>query len=112
MEVFVCGLLFLLCPAWCLVRLVFVLKPCVLFLIDVFSGFFTFISDTEEQDIEFLSSDPEYFETVHYTDQPGTVDGVVDPDAALTVVIEGADFTCVSRYKEFHNLLTNGFPEL
>lgn len=110
MEVSVCGLLFLLSPVLCLVRLFFVLKIFVLFLTDVFPGFFTFISDTEEQDIEFLSSDPEYFETVHYTDQPGTVDGVVDPDAALTVVIEGADFTCVSKIKEFHNLLRTSFP--
>lgn len=62
-------------------------------------GFFTYESDTQEQDIEFLSSDAEYYQTVHYTDQPGTVDGNVDPDAAVTVVIDGADFTAFGEHR-------------
>ncbi|KAJ7761599.1 concanavalin A-like lectin/glucanase domain-containing protein [Mycena maculata] len=57
-------------------------------------GFFTYISDTQEQDIEFLSSDPEYYQQVHYTNQPGTLpDGDTDPDAAKDVEVPGADFT-------------------
>jgi beta-glucanase (GH16 family) len=45
-------------------------------------GFFTYRSDTAEQDIEFLSSDPDYYQHVYYTNQPGHPNGVVDPDAA------------------------------
>jgi len=51
-------------------------------------GFFTYISDTQEQDIEFLSSDTDYYERVHYTNQPGSVNG-----AAQDVQVPGADFT-------------------
>ncbi|KAJ7784486.1 concanavalin A-like lectin/glucanase domain-containing protein [Mycena metata] len=56
-------------------------------------GFFTYISDTQEQDIEFLSSDPDYYQHLYYTNQPGTVGGVVDTAAAKNVVVPGADFT-------------------
>ncbi|KAJ7016650.1 concanavalin A-like lectin/glucanase domain-containing protein [Mycena alexandri] len=56
-------------------------------------GFFTYISDSQEQDIEFLSSDSDYYQHLHYTNQPGTVDGDVDPAAAKSVVVSGADFT-------------------
>jgi len=57
-------------------------------------GFFTYISDTQEQDIEFLSSDPDYYQHLHYTNQPGQLpNGDVDPDAAKDVVVPGADFT-------------------
>jgi hypothetical protein len=45
------------------------------------AGFFTFFSDTQEQDIEFLS-DPDYYQHLHYTNQPGQLDnGDVDPDS-------------------------------
>jgi len=56
-------------------------------------GFFTYISDSQEQDIEFLSSDSDYYQHLHYTNQPGTVDGDVDPAAAKSIVVSGADFT-------------------
>ncbi|KAF5375747.1 hypothetical protein D9757_008984 [Collybiopsis confluens] len=62
-------------------------------------GFFTFKSDTQEQDIEFLSSDTDYFQHVYYTDQPGNVNGVVDPDAHKDVVISGADFTAFGEHR-------------
>lgn len=45
------------------------------------AGFFTYISGTQEQDIEFLSSDVDYYQRVGYTNQPGSVGGVVDTDA-------------------------------
>ncbi|KAJ7649701.1 concanavalin A-like lectin/glucanase domain-containing protein [Roridomyces roridus] len=56
-------------------------------------GFFTYISDTQEQDIEFLSSDVDYYQQVHYTNQPGLLNGNTDPNAAKDVTIPGADFT-------------------
>ncbi|KAJ7675747.1 concanavalin A-like lectin/glucanase domain-containing protein [Mycena polygramma] len=56
-------------------------------------GFFTYISNTQEQDIEFLSSDTDYYQHLYYTNQPGNVGGVPDPDAAKDVVVAGADFT-------------------
>ncbi|KAJ6461335.1 concanavalin A-like lectin/glucanase domain-containing protein [Mycena sanguinolenta] len=56
-------------------------------------GFFTYISGTQEQDIEFLSSDTNYYQQVHYTNQPGNVNGNPDPDAAKDIVVPGADFT-------------------
>ncbi|KIK63495.1 glycoside hydrolase family 16 protein [Collybiopsis luxurians FD-317 M1] len=62
-------------------------------------GFFSFISDTQEQDIEFLSSDTNYFQHVYYTNQPGTVNGNVDPNAHKDVVISGADFTAFGEHR-------------
>ncbi|KAF7364796.1 Concanavalin a-like lectin glucanase [Mycena venus] len=57
-------------------------------------GFFTYISDTQEQDIEFLSSDVDYYQHVYYTNQPGQLPGGgVDTNAAKSVVVPGADFT-------------------
>ncbi|KAJ7505216.1 concanavalin A-like lectin/glucanase domain-containing protein [Mycena galericulata] len=57
-------------------------------------GFFTYISDTQEQDIEFLSSDTDYYQHVYYTNQPGQLpNGDTDPAAAKSVVVAGADFT-------------------
>ncbi|KAJ7366951.1 concanavalin A-like lectin/glucanase domain-containing protein [Mycena albidolilacea] len=57
-------------------------------------GFFTFFSDTQEQDIEFLSSDPDYYQRLHYTNQPGQLDnGDVDPDSQKDVEVPVADFT-------------------
>ncbi|KAG8769120.1 hypothetical protein FRC15_004770 [Serendipita sp. 397] len=63
-------------------------------------GFFTYISETQEQDIEFLSSDPNYYQTVHYTNQPGLIDGDVDPAATRDVVVPGADFTYVTCFSQ------------
>ena len=73
-------------------------------------GFFTYKSDTQEADIgkfscgsdlgaitnigvEFLSSDTDYYQRVHQTNQPGLVNGNTDPNAYKAVVIPGADFT-------------------
>jgi beta-glucanase (GH16 family) len=62
-------------------------------------GFFSYHQDSDgsnvqETDIEFLSSDPNYYDTIHYTNQPGTVAGVVDPDAAKVITVQ-QDLTCV-----------------
>ncbi|KAJ7175932.1 concanavalin A-like lectin/glucanase domain-containing protein [Mycena filopes] len=57
-------------------------------------GFFTYITDTQEQDIEFLSSDTDYYQHLYYTNQPGQLpNGDVDTAAAKNVVVPGADFT-------------------
>ncbi|KZT29563.1 glycoside hydrolase family 16 protein [Neolentinus lepideus HHB14362 ss-1] len=53
-------------------------------------GFFTYKSDTEETDIEFLSSDPTYYNTVHYTNQPHTTQ---------EVQVNGADFTAFGDHR-------------
>ncbi|KAF8581774.1 glycoside hydrolase family 16 protein, partial [Ramaria rubella] len=50
-------------------------------------GFFTYKGDSQEQDIEFVSADPNYSQTVHYTNQPGT-----------TVIIN-ADLTEFSNHR-------------
>lgn len=62
-------------------------------------GFFTYYqnsdgSGVQETDIEFLSSDPVYYDTIHYTNQPGNVNGVTDPAAAKVATVS-ADLTCV-----------------
>ncbi|KAG8815242.1 hypothetical protein FRC19_001170 [Serendipita sp. 401] len=62
-------------------------------------GFFTYISGTQEQDIEFLSSDTDYYQTVHYTNQPGLLNGDIDPDATKDVVVPGADFTAFGEHR-------------
>ncbi|KAJ7791701.1 concanavalin A-like lectin/glucanase domain-containing protein [Mycena olivaceomarginata] len=57
-------------------------------------GFFTYITGTQEQDIEFLSSDSDYYQHLYYTNQPGQFpNGTVDLAAAKSVVVPGADFT-------------------
>lgn len=48
----------------------------------------------KEIDIEFLSSDPVYYNTIHYTNQPGSVGGVPDSNAAKVVTVS-QDLTCV-----------------
>ncbi|TFK47024.1 concanavalin A-like lectin/glucanase [Heliocybe sulcata] len=53
-------------------------------------GFFTYQSDTQEADIEFLSSDPNYYNTVHYTNQPHTTQ---------EVSVDGADFTAFGDHR-------------
>ncbi|KAK7056750.1 hypothetical protein VNI00_002467 [Paramarasmius palmivorus] len=63
-------------------------------------GFFTYINDSQEQDIEFLSSDADYYQRVSYTNQPGRFpNGEVDPDAHKDVVISGADFTTFGTHR-------------
>jgi len=63
-------------------------------------GFFTYKNDTQEQDIEFVSADPEYYQTVHYTNQPGQLPNTdPDPAAHKDVVIPGADFTCFMEHR-------------
>ncbi|KAF8600000.1 concanavalin A-like lectin/glucanase [Ceratobasidium sp. AG-I] len=62
-------------------------------------GFFTYQSDTQEADIEFLSSDADYYQTMHHTNQPGLLNGDTDPNASKTVVIPGADFTAFHEHR-------------
>lgn len=55
-------------------------------------GFFSYHqnsdgSNVQEIDIEFLSSDPNYYDTIHYTNQPGSVGGVPDSNAAKVVTV-------------------------
>ncbi|TFK47022.1 concanavalin A-like lectin/glucanase [Heliocybe sulcata] len=53
-------------------------------------GFFTFQSNTQEADIEFLSSDPSYYNTAHYTNQP---------HVTQEVTVDGADFTAFGNHR-------------
>ncbi|KAF8600024.1 concanavalin A-like lectin/glucanase [Ceratobasidium sp. AG-I] len=62
-------------------------------------GFFTYQSDTQEADIEFLSSDADYYQTMHHTNQPGLLNGDTDPNASKTVVVPGADFTAFHEHR-------------
>ncbi|QRW22852.1 glycoside hydrolase family 16 protein [Rhizoctonia solani] len=65
-------------------------------------GFFTYKHDEvppQEADIEFLSSDQDYYQRVHHTNQPGTIDGDVDPNASKSIVIPGADFTAFHEHR-------------
>ncbi|KAB5588587.1 Glycoside hydrolase family 16 protein [Ceratobasidium theobromae] len=62
-------------------------------------GFFTYKNDTQEADIEFLSSDTDYYQRVHQTNQPGLVDGDTDLDAYKSIVIPGADFTAFHEHR-------------
>jgi len=57
-------------------------------------GFFTYINDSQEQDIEFLSSDDNYAQRVHYTNQPGDTAG-----ATQDVLIPNADFTATGEHR-------------
>ncbi|CAG7851373.1 SubName: Full=Uncharacterized protein {ECO:0000313/EMBL:CCA71283.1} [Serendipita indica DSM 11827] len=62
-------------------------------------GFFTYINEVQEQDIEFLSSDEDYYQHVYYTNQPGQLNGDVDWDAHKDVVVPGADFTAFGEHR-------------
>ncbi|KAG9118925.1 hypothetical protein FRC07_006305, partial [Ceratobasidium sp. 392] len=66
-------------------------------------GFFTYQSETQEADIEFLSSDAEYYRTMHLTNQPGLINGDTDPDASKTVVVtdgnKQVDFTAFNEHR-------------
>ncbi|KAJ4469288.1 hypothetical protein J3R30DRAFT_3661684 [Lentinula aciculospora] len=61
--------------------------------------FFSCESDTQGQDIEFLSSDSDYNQYIYYTNQPRNIDGVVDTDAHKDVEIDGADFTAFGEHR-------------
>ncbi|CAE7124446.1 unnamed protein product [Rhizoctonia solani] len=70
-------------------------------------GFFTYknVSNViHEADVEFLSSDADYYQRVYHTNQPGLVNGNTDPDASKSIVIPGADFT------EFHEHRLDWLP--
>ncbi|KAJ4475595.1 concanavalin A-like lectin/glucanase domain-containing protein [Lentinula aciculospora] len=62
-------------------------------------GFFSYESDTQEQDIEFLSSDSKSHQHVQYTNQPGTVNGQVDEEAYRDVEIDAANFTTLGEHR-------------
>ncbi|KAG8766376.1 hypothetical protein FRC12_006922 [Ceratobasidium sp. 428] len=66
-------------------------------------GFFTYRSETQEADIEFLSSDTDYYRTVHLTNQPGLINGDTDPQASKTVVVTDGnnqvDFTAFNEHR-------------
>ncbi|KAH7099552.1 concanavalin A-like lectin/glucanase domain-containing protein [Auriculariales sp. MPI-PUGE-AT-0066] len=65
-------------------------------------GFFTYngaASPVKEVDIEFLSADSDYYQRVHYTNQPGSVNGVIDPQAYHPITISGADFTTFGEHR-------------
>jgi hypothetical protein len=66
------------------------------------AGFFSYINDVQEQDIEFLSSDADYYQHVHYTNQPGSSGGVVDPAAAKVRMLLP---TVSPQYDEIHRIL-------
>ncbi|KAJ3713906.1 concanavalin A-like lectin/glucanase domain-containing protein [Lentinula raphanica] len=62
-------------------------------------GFFSYESDSQEQDIEFLSSDDKSHQHVQYTNQPGTVNGEVDDDAYRDVDVGSANFTTYGEHR-------------
>ncbi|KAG8695715.1 hypothetical protein FRC11_001273, partial [Ceratobasidium sp. 423] len=65
-------------------------------------GFFTYKRDQvppQEADIEFLSSDTDYYQRLYHTNQPGLINGNTDPDASKTIVIPGADFTAFHEHR-------------
>jgi len=65
-------------------------------------GFFTYReqgSKVNEQDIEILTADPDFRQRVHYTNQPGTVNGEEDPDAYKSLLVDGADFTKFGEHR-------------
>jgi len=55
---------------------------------------FLYRDDTHEIDIEFLSSDPEYYETIHYTNQPGSTSGAYKVDTYA-----GQDYTAFHTHR-------------
>ncbi|KAJ3878897.1 concanavalin A-like lectin/glucanase domain-containing protein [Lentinula edodes] len=62
-------------------------------------GFFSYESDTQEQDIEFLSSGSNAQQQVQYTNQPGTVNGKVDEVSYRDVEVESANFTTFGEHR-------------
>ncbi|KAJ6559116.1 hypothetical protein DFH09DRAFT_1161961 [Mycena vulgaris] len=63
-----------------------ILRLCLTEASNIHVGFFTYFSDTQEQDIEFLSSDSDYYQHLYYTNQPGQLpNSDPDPDAAKLV---------------------------
>ncbi|KAJ7801332.1 concanavalin A-like lectin/glucanase domain-containing protein [Mycena olivaceomarginata] len=75
-------------------------------------GFFTYITDQQEQDIEFLSSDSDCYQHLYYTNQPRQFSNdTVDLAAAKSVVVPGADFTTfgVHRFDWLHDSMTYSY---
>ncbi|CAE6447960.1 unnamed protein product [Rhizoctonia solani] len=65
-------------------------------------GFFTYLRDAvpaAEADIEFLTSDADYYQRLYHTNHPSLINGNSDPDASKTVVIPGADFTAFHEHR-------------
>ncbi|QRW16832.1 glycoside hydrolase family 16 protein [Rhizoctonia solani] len=63
-------------------------------------GFFTYKSDTQKLiPVKFLSSDVDYYQRVHQTNQPGLINGNTDLSAYKAVVIPGADFTAFHEHR-------------
>ncbi|KAJ3849064.1 concanavalin A-like lectin/glucanase domain-containing protein [Lentinula lateritia] len=62
-------------------------------------GFFSYESDTQEQDIEFVSSSNNAHQHVQYTNQPGTVNGEVDEDSYRDVDVNSANFTTFGEHR-------------
>ncbi|KAH7099551.1 concanavalin A-like lectin/glucanase domain-containing protein [Auriculariales sp. MPI-PUGE-AT-0066] len=65
-------------------------------------GFFSYngaTSPVSEIDIEFLTSEADYYQRVHYTNQPGNVNGEADPDAHHSDSVPGADFTTFGEHR-------------
>ncbi|KAH8930007.1 glycoside hydrolase family 16 protein [Atractiella rhizophila] len=66
-------------------------------------GFFTYRQTDDlkvyESDIELLTSDGNFKQTVHYTNQPGLVNGDTDPDAYREVTVSGADFSTMTDHR-------------
>ncbi|KAF8757689.1 Concanavalin a-like lectin glucanase [Rhizoctonia solani] len=49
--------------------------------------------------VEFLSSDVDYYQRVHQTNQPGLINDNTDLSACKAVVIPGADFTAFHEHR-------------
>ncbi|CAE6362009.1 unnamed protein product [Rhizoctonia solani] len=65
-------------------------------------GFFTYKHDEvppQEADVEFLTSDQDFYQRVYHTNHPGTVNGDTDPEASKSIVIPGADFTAFHEHR-------------
>jgi len=58
---------------------------------------FLYRNDTCEVDIEFLSSDPTYYNTVHYSNQP--TNGGTDPKSYQVDTYSGQDYTATHTHR-------------
>ncbi|KAG8744229.1 hypothetical protein FRC10_010591 [Ceratobasidium sp. 414] len=81
-------------------------------------GFFTYKTDTQEADIgksaymQFLSSDANYYQTLHQTNQPGLMNGNTDPDAAkVASFVFGSDIILMGHaFSAFHEHRLDWLP--
>ncbi|KAF9262532.1 concanavalin A-like lectin/glucanase [Marasmius fiardii PR-910] len=63
-------------------------------------GFFTYINDRQEQDIEFLSAEKDHYQRVHYTNQPARTSGAaLVGGKSFSTVISGANFTTFGTHR-------------